>query len=495
MKQKSLRKEIELRNEFIKEDKLKENAQKLKLAAEELEEKYYEEKKEQEIILKELNNLKESFKKEVLKKEILELKNKELETAIESLNKECTEEKIEKQRILEELEEYIEIKNELSKELINLKEINLIEKEKMERISREIISFGKENRELKIELTKNESLKLRNKELETIAVNLKKKLEEKETIVDEYENTEIFSILQDKIKNLSKGLERVKREKNELKERVADLKKYNNLSFNIFMKRIHLRKINENEIKETKTILDWNEYSLYLKNVEKLEEFVYSFKKKNFKDLYLETKKIYLLNSIEERKLLNIISLLDLGESITNIDFQETLKIYVKYMNIIYKNRLENMSKLDSKEFFIENYTAEDWYKIYEELKKEKKVPKWIRLLIFNLGKSKEEKLKIPKNQYGIIKLFINELSSTLNSLKNLCKKSETILLDKITEEKKENQKIESSLFENILKQGLEMGFVRMEQLQTIDFTKEKDAYDIYEAIDQLECRGIKIKY
>ncbi len=62
----NLRTELEKNQEkFSKEIGIlfKENTQKLKLVAEELEEKYYEEKKEQEIILKELNSLKESFKR------------------------------------------------------------------------------------------------------------------------------------------------------------------------------------------------------------------------------------------------------------------------------------------------------------------------------------------------------------------------------------------------------------------------------------------------
>ena len=58
----------------------------------------------------------------------------------------------------------------------------------------------------------------------------------------------------------------------------------------------------------------------------------------------------------------------------------------------------------------------------------------------------------------------------------------------------KEEKSIKDS-FGDILAKGLENGFVEMADLKRVDYDNDKDAYDVYEAIEILESRGVRIKY
>ncbi|MGL4989222.1 MAG: hypothetical protein ACRC5F_08295, partial [Cetobacterium sp.] len=49
--------------------------------------------------------------------------------------------------------------------------------------------------------------------------------------------------------------------------------------------------------------------------------------------------------------------------------------------------------------------------------------------------------------------------------------------------------------FNDFIVQGLKDGVVNMEELKLVDFENDNDAYDIYEAIEILEDRGIRINY
>ncbi|MGL5981976.1 MAG: hypothetical protein ACRCZR_01500 [Cetobacterium sp.] len=67
-----------------------------------------------------------------------------------------------------------------------------------------------------------------------------------------------------------------------------------------------------------------------------------------------------------------------------------------------------------------------------------------------------------------------------------------------IIEEIKEVQEVQEPVvktFNDFIVQGLKDGAVNMEELKLVDFENDNDAYDIYEAIEILEDRGIRINY
>ncbi|MBW9157221.1 hypothetical protein [Clostridium tagluense] len=49
--------------------------------------------------------------------------------------------------------------------------------------------------------------------------------------------------------------------------------------------------------------------------------------------------------------------------------------------------------------------------------------------------------------------------------------------------------------FKDILRKGLDNGFVDAKEIRAIDFENDKDAFDSFEATEELEDRGIKIRY
>ena len=49
--------------------------------------------------------------------------------------------------------------------------------------------------------------------------------------------------------------------------------------------------------------------------------------------------------------------------------------------------------------------------------------------------------------------------------------------------------------FSNVLRKGLDNGFVDAKDIRGIDFENDKDVFDYFEAIEELEDRDIKIIY
>jgi hypothetical protein len=49
--------------------------------------------------------------------------------------------------------------------------------------------------------------------------------------------------------------------------------------------------------------------------------------------------------------------------------------------------------------------------------------------------------------------------------------------------------------FKDVLRKGLDNGFVDAKEIREIDFENDKDAFDRFEAIEELEDRGIKVNY
>ncbi|MCB2305858.1 hypothetical protein LGL08_01325 [Clostridium estertheticum] len=49
--------------------------------------------------------------------------------------------------------------------------------------------------------------------------------------------------------------------------------------------------------------------------------------------------------------------------------------------------------------------------------------------------------------------------------------------------------------FKDILRKGLNNGFLNNNEVEEIDFKNDKDAFDYFEAIEELEDKGIQINY
>jgi hypothetical protein len=49
--------------------------------------------------------------------------------------------------------------------------------------------------------------------------------------------------------------------------------------------------------------------------------------------------------------------------------------------------------------------------------------------------------------------------------------------------------------FDDILRKGLDDGFISAKDIRAIDFENDKNVFDYFEAIEELEDRGIKVNY
>ncbi|MGL5903688.1 MAG: hypothetical protein ACRCZO_13485, partial [Cetobacterium sp.] len=169
------------------------------------------------------------------------------------------------------------------------------------------------------------------------------------------------------------------------------------------------------------------------------------FKIQDFKEFYLEAQKINFLNSLEERHLLNIISLLEDGRDIFTLNLERVNKSYQNFRDILNKSDIKNLNiKYD-----VESYTAKDYFFIYEELKKNKIIPKWFRLFVLNLGRQKEEGLEITEYQYKILRSYYLELDKIIKK-----RKIENIIEYKcidLVEEEKENNNLENYLDKDLI--------------------------------------------
>lgn len=209
------------------------------------------------------------------------------------------------------------------------------------------------------------------------------------------------------------------------------------------------------------------------------------FKIQDFKEFYLETKKINFLNSVEERHLLNIISLLEIGRKPSNLSLEKISKSYQNFINLLNKSQKQSLNS----KFNIENYSSKECFFIYEKLKGNRAIPKWYRLFILALGRQKEEGLEITEYQYKISKAYSLELSKIIKEIKNK-DIVEFILTDSFEEEvisenfkPKEEKKIEKPVVRSSEKKSSDTKF------QIEDYT-EDELYRIYEIAKEFQVKN-----
>lgn len=167
---------------------------------------------------------------------------------------------------------------------------------------------------------------------------------------------------------------------------------------------------------------------------------------KNFKKEYFEVQESY--NRLEQKY--------NALEQKCNILEQEKKNIFLELDNL----KFDKLVSLESAE------------KKYNEL----------------LEEIRREKIKNQNLELETVKLRIE-----LEKSKKIELETEFEIIEKNIYERKETKS--NLTFREIYTKGLSSGFISAEEIEKIDFSKEKDIHDYFEAIEELEIAEIKIIY
>ncbi len=491
----------ELSKSLSEEKELKEVLSKLKQELDDL--KINKEREKSKIVKLEVNleSLKKDQELELSKRQKLELENKEQKLKISSL-----EEKNEK-----------ELKERLSKVKEGLEEKRKI-KILYDQLISKIDELKKENKELKLKIDEQKEPK---EEEQKIVEDLQIKIEnfELEEKLDEFDCLNYSNYCKNKddlnkyLLKFSEGdfrkilsLSREKNIFNVFEERqllsIITWLKFNtpleklNIEklkelYKKFMEKYHEKEVAKSPVLEMKkeaikekSILPkaqiedrnkislvggWINYDNYLANKDDLVPLLKTFKESDFKEIFIEGKKRKIIKPSQERDFSNILTRLKLKLPITDMSLEKIEPFYELLMNDIHKKKLEssrNIEKIeveesiskDEEDFFeIENYTAKDWYKLYELSKNDKNISEWLRKKIFTLGKYVENYSEINQSQYEVIKNNYGILYPLMKKIKTNTKveakevKIEKINLNnEVNNEKLDNTELKVKLEKNI---------------------------------------------
>lgn len=462
-------------------------------------------------LLKKMSCLKEEnlnfkSKKSILEKELSKLQSKNFDLE-EQLKKER-----ERKENLRPESESDDKKSILEKEISYLKEKNLIlenqldeEKSKLE----EIVSKLKEknlilenqlrkedeiHEELKIKVTISE---LKYKKEKDYNIEITKQLESyKEKLKIAEKSFEKLSKSENSLeieeKDKSEEIEEVKEveEVEEIKE-IKEIKEIEEESTINVEKEVVKRKIKNENIDSPK--LKWNNYNEFLKNENKLLDFLKTFSKEDIKDIYLQAIKREIIKKSQEKYFFNIFTRIKLNLPLTKMDLEKIVPFY-----------RELIGKLKEENAFIVSVT--------DELCVEDRVEETVLLKDdkFEQEKIEEEPiLKETENISAIETQYVEEKEIKELALAEIDGSSvitNSFGVDMISEEKAEPIPVtdvpydeesvieEVYTFDKILSEGLKSGEVSTEELQKIDYEAE-EVSDIYEAIEILEERGIIVNY
>ncbi|WP_432205044.1 hypothetical protein ACQ9ZF_03590 [Cetobacterium somerae] len=429
--------------------------------------------------------------------------NKQLEEELDESIKKCDFLKNELARILTN-------NNLLREELKNYESL----KEKIQIKDREIKNLKFENENQKDELIK---CKIFQRELEVKLENLEKK-----TIEEKIEK------------------ERVSEELLKAQEEKSNLKK---------------EKVIKDSIEKSST---WSctDYNEYLKNKDRLNEYLSTFSEDDFRKIHSLGKEKNIFNTFDERQILTVITWLKWGTPLSKLNTDKINELYIKFMEEYHKTPAVKVDeievieekaevleeiKIDSKETeiqeekkeiklvtkwsdyekYLENkndlvpllrkFTESDFKEIYIEAKNRKILKPSQERDFSNIMTRLKLKLPLTDMSFEKIELSYEKLIEDIhkdkvqkvNQEKTIDVQEYTAIEDNIKEEENtisENyMEIEEipniKTFCNVLSEGLKNGVVEMEELKQVDYDNDKDAYDVYEAIEILESRGVRIKY
>ncbi|MGL6099796.1 MAG: hypothetical protein ACRC0G_09265, partial [Fusobacteriaceae bacterium] len=220
---------------------------------------------------------------------------------------------------------------------------------------------------------------------------------------------------------------------------------------------------------------------------------------------------------VKDRDFSNVLTRLKLKLPLTIMSLEKLEVFYENLMKDIYidKDSDKNVKEeLEIKEFNINPYIKNKtnnfgkWsdYEMYL-LNRTKLSPIVLKLSLDDIKEIYSEAIKIgilTEMERRQMSNIITWLKFNTPLIKLNVKKLEEIyiklmenLFEKDAEKQKENNSIGvvEKTFEDIFNEGLKSGFVNMEDLKKVNFEAEDDVYDIYEAIEIMEDRGVRINY
>lgn len=413
----------------------------------------------------ELLLIKNDLEERVLRKEKVNERIKdELSKALkdnEVLNKETSEIKEEIFNIEEnfkELEIEIDKKNIQIQDLtIKIENLTWQNKEKENKLLLEkqyVESLEKENKNYKNIYEKQiEALK---EEL-TLSKKMYKELEsnskalELEWVGEKKKNNKILEELEEYKNKLTKLEEKLKiqeeKQEFEIKEEIIPIEEEKKAQENLKVERKLIDPVEKIIKRENISILKWNNHEEFIKNKDNLIEYLKSFSSEDFQNIYFQVKERGIIKKAQEKYFSNILIRIKLNLPLTSMDVE---KIKGLYQELIFQMNKEGAFDIECNESLSFDSQLND--------------------------KVENEKI-IEQNK------IVENIVSTEEVKENLIKNENKNLLNKIV------------TFDALLELGLKEGEISIEELQKIDYEKEYSVYDIYEAIELLEERGIRINY
>ncbi|WP_293959262.1 hypothetical protein [uncultured Fusobacterium sp.] len=458
-------------------------------------------------LLKKMSCLKEEnlnfkSKKSTLEKELskLQAKNFDLEEQLkkererkENLRPES--ESNDKKSILEKEISYLKeknwiLENQLDEEKSKLEEIVSKLKEKNLILENQLRKEDEIHEELKIKVTISE---LKYKKEKDYNIEITKQLESYK------EKLKIAEKSFEKLSKSENSLEIEEKDKSEEIEEVKEIKEIKEIkeesTINV-EKEVVKRKIKNENIDSPK--LKWNNYNEFLKNENKLLDFLKTFSKEDIKDIYLQAIKREIIKKSQEKYFFNIFTRIKLNLPLTKMDLEKIVPFY-----------RELIGKLKEENAFIVSVT--------DELCVEDRVEETVLLKDdkFEQEKIEEEPiLKETENTSAIEAQYVEDKEIKELALDEIGESA--VITDPagidivpevsttgavepmpVTDVPYDEESVieEVYTFDKILSEGLKSGEVSTEELQKIDYEAEEEVSDIYEAIEILEERGIIVNY
>lgn len=223
----------------------------------------------------------------------------------------------------------------------------------------------------------------------------------------------------------------------------------------------------ENAIKkQNSTNLKWDNYKDFLNNRFNLIEFLKTFSSEDFQNIFFQVKDKRIIKKVQEKFFSNILIRLKLKLPLTNMDIEKIIPLYKELMEILYEEgyfekKIEAISNSNNDLTVNENISEATQAK--EEIQ--------------------EEPISLVENNDDITETDVEEVE-VIERIEN--SKIET-LAEPVTNTIKN--------FNDLLNFGIKTGEINIEDLKNIDYENEVNVYDIYEAIEILEERGIRIIY
>lgn len=417
---------------------------------------------------------------------------------------------------------YNELQNKYNKLFLNL---NKCQSENF-KLNKEFVEINNHKNELEIKYIKNTSY-----QSEILEENESLKTKINEILIENKK-------LQSEISNFRIDRAGYMRKISELEREIFELKSENSKledDFNKELNKINLEKtVSEEEVKKLQEIKEENlnqtdnqvesvkceipqeeviinrtwSIGLYQENKNDLYELLKTFGPIEFKEIYEKAFDMKILKNLDKKNFHDLFARINLKMNLTRENLEFVENIYSKIMEnecvitkekIIESNQTISLyeEEVNNEAYVFDNFNSSHWFKLAQLSKNNNKTTNWLRKFIFSLGLYYEEhgaltekQLDVIRNNYSILKYHMEKVLE-ISEEKIKREQAEEGEIKKIEIQKNSSPKC----FNDLLNIGLEYGTISMEELQKLNFDNDVDAYDVYEAIEILESRGIQIKY